>query len=358
MNLIYYYWLATIDGVGPKRARDIIEYFGSPSEAWQGTYEDFIKIRGLNTQLLEKIIERRDKDRLQKELSCIRSRDIIIVTIDDDEYPENLKSIYDPPLILYCRGKMVKCKKYLAVVGSRKCTSYGKVIARSISKLLAECGIGVISGLARGIDTEAHIGALEGGGFTCAVLGCGCDVVYPPENKKVMAEIMQRGLIISEYPPGTKPYSFNFPARNRIISGISDGVLVIEAGERSGALITTDFGLEQGKDIFAVPGSILSSLSRGTNMLIRDGAKIVTCIEDILSELGLEVETRKTDANTEGLSSGEKVLMDIISNSPIYVDDLIQRVSLKISDINSIITTLELKGIIKVLPGKYIVRVI
>ena len=356
MNPIYYYWLSTTNGIGSKRISDIINYFGDIKSAWNANHKEFSNINGISPHIANNIISRRNENKLLKEITDINKKCINIITIDDDEYPDNLRDIYDPPYILYAKGKMKKCNKYIAVIGSRNCTSYGKMVARNISNLLCNYGFGIISGMARGIDTYAHMGALEGGGFTCAVLGCGCDIVYPPENKKIMYDIEQNGAVISEFLPGTKPDAFNFPQRNRIISGISDGLLVVEAGEKSGALITVNFALEQGRDVFAVPGSIISKLSRGTNLLIKDGAKIVTDICDVLSEYGIDFNIKENNKHDEEITDNEKVIMDIINDSPIYIDDLTKRVKMRINEINSILTILEIKNAIKILPGKYIVR--
>jgi DNA processing protein len=356
MNLIYYYWLSTTNGIGNKRISDIISYFGDVKSAWRARREEFFKIGGISQSIADNIVIRRDERKLLEEIEDIKKKYINIITIDDDEYPYNLKNIYDPPYIIYLKGKMKKCKKYIAVVGSRNCTSYGKMVARNISNLLSKYDFGIISGMARGIDTQAHLGVLDAGGFTCAVLGSGCDIVYPPENIKIMYEIEKKGAIISEYLPGTKPAAYNFPTRNRIISGISDGVLVIEAGEKSGALITVNFALEQGKDVFAIPGSVLSKSSKGTNLLIKDGAKIVTDIYDILNEYKIDFNIEENNNYNEEITSKEKIIMGVINDSPIYIDDLIKRVKLGISEVNSILTILEVKNIIKILPGKYIVR--
>jgi DNA protecting protein DprA len=355
MNIIYNYWLSTT-GIGNRRINQVVGCLGSAAAAWGAGREELCSIEGIRPEDADKIIECKDEDRLYKEIKKIESVGIRLISVDDSEYPQNLKNIFDPPLILYSKGKFKTCSRNIAIVGSRKCTPYGREVARKFARLLAGAGIGIISGMARGIDTEAHLGALDVDGFTCAVLGCGCDVVYPPENKRLMMDIEVRGSILSEYPPNTMPLAYNFPARNRIISGISDGILVVEADEKSGALITVNYGLEQGRDIFSVPGSILSRLSKGTNLLIRDGAKIVVCVEDILSEIGFDISTGRHEENMPSLTNREKIVADIINDSPIYIDDLIERMSLKVSEINSVLTSLELKGVVKVLPGKYIVR--
>lgn len=356
MDLLYNYWLSSVGGISVKKIRSILECMGGAREAWNSSLYDLKGVPGLREGDPERLLQRRDGDVLRSEINAIEKRGMRVVSIDADEYPENLKNIYDPPLVLYMRGNIRKCVRNVAVVGSRRCSRYGRLAAESIAKKLAMLGIGIISGLARGIDTEAHRGALDGDGYTCAVLGCGCDVVYPPENRTLMREIESRGAIISEYRPGTEPFSFNFPPRNRIISGISDGVLVIEAGEKSGALITASFGLEQGRDIFAVPGSIFESYSKGSNRLIKDGAAPVTCAEDVLNALGLEFKEMACESAGENLSPAERTVWNIISDSPIYIDELTYKTSMKIGELNSLLTSMELKGSIKILPGKYIVR--
>lgn len=357
-NAIYYYWLNSICGVGAIKAARIIEYFGGVQNAWLGSPDDFMKIEGVSESICRDIIRRRDAGRLSYEIEGIISKGIDIITIDDEAYPNRLRDIFDPPHILYVKGKINNEIKHVGIVGSRRCTSYGRMVARNISKLICEYNIGIISGMARGIDTYAHMGALDEGGYTCAVLGCGLDIVYPPENAKLMDEIERCGAVISEYPPGTQPFAGNFPSRNRIISGMSDAVIIVEAGEQSGALITADFALEQGRDVYAVPGNILSNMSRGTNRLIKEGAKPLTEISDILYELNIEPKADKSSNAYESLSPREKNIIDIISDSPIYMDDLVRRASLKAGEVGSILTSLELKGIIKILPGKYIVSII
>lgn len=356
-RLLYYYWLATVELMGSRRIKNIINHFGNPEEAWDGSFEEYCTVEGISANISERMIKRRDEGMLIKEIEGIYTKGIRIISIDDDEYPKRLREIYDPPYILYIKGKIKSNINNIGIVGSRQCTSYGRMTARNISKQLSEYNIGIISGLARGIDTEAHKGALDNSGYTCAVLGCGLDIAYPPENKKLMETISQSGAVISEYPPGTLPNGVNFPARNRIISGMSDAVIIVEASEKSGALITADFALEQGREVYAVPGSIFSNMSRGTNNLIKDGAHPLTALSDVLYGLGIDTAPYDHAEADNALEKREKQLLDIISDSPIYIDELSKRVSLRISDINSSLTTLELKGMIKILPGKYIVRI-
>lgn len=357
MKVLFYYWITTVGGIGLRRYSDIIEYFGGIESAWNAPKDKIMSMGGIPEHLLKKLVERRNEKALLKEIKDIESKGIHIITIDSEGYPERLKNIPDPPLLLYAKGKFMECTRFIGVVGSRRCTPYGRMVARTLSKELSEFGIGIISGMARGIDTEAHRGALDAGGFTCAVLGCGCDVVYPPENKSLMAEIEKKGAVVSEYPPGTKPHAQNFPGRNRIISGLSDGILVVEAGERSGTSITANFALEQGREVFAVPGNIHSSLSKGTNALIKEGARVVTGVEDILLELGLDFEVKVNGEGRVELTEDEKRLMSIINESPINFDDLVSRLQMKVGGVNALLTSLEIKGVIKILPGKYIVRI-
>jgi len=353
---MYYYWLTSIEGISTRKIFNIIDYFGSVQNAWNGNFQDFCSIKGISSSIANRIIERKNEKKLLEEIRQIELKGINIITIDSEKYPERLRNIYDPPLVIYYKGKLHSYTGYVGVVGARKCTQYGRAAARNISQLLSKYDICIVSGLARGIDTAAHMGALDERGVTYAVLGCGLDIVYPPENKKLFQEIERKGAIISEYPPGTKPYPGNFPARNRIISGLCDGIVVVEAGEKSGALITANFALEQGREVFAVPGSIYCDTSKGTNSLIKDGAKMVTDIEDILVELHINPKENNVRKTTDTFSEAEKKLMNIISNSPVTIEELFQKSALKVSEINSLLTTMELRGIIKVLPGKYIVR--
>lgn len=355
-NILYYYWLSTVEGLGSKKIENIIQYFGSPQNAYYAAPELYRHIDGISFKIADRIIERREKSKLKSELASIYKKGIKVISFDDEMYPKRLKEIYDPPYILYVKGTIKNNVKNIGIVGARNCTPYGRMVSRTISKELARYDIGIISGMARGIDTEAHKGALDCLGYTCAVLGCGLDIAYPPENNKLMQKIEDSGAVISEYPLGTLPSAFNFPKRNRIISGMSDIIIIVEAGEKSGALITTDLALEQGRDVYAVPGNILSKASKGTNNLIKEGAQPLLDIEDILNDLGIDKKTESTAENNVILEEKEKQLSDIISDCPIYIDDLIKKVSFRVGEINALLTTLELKGVIRILPGRYIVK--
>jgi len=298
---------------------------------------------------------------LNEELEAIEKLGVNIITVDDEQYPENLKHIYDPPKVLYVKGgfKPEDCFN-IAIVGTRRASLYGQQNAERFAAELAERGFTITSGLARGIDTLAHKGAIKRGGRTIAVLGCGIDIAYPPENKKLMEEIEKKGAIISEFPIGTPPLKYNFPIRNRIISGLSMGVLVIEAPEKSGALITVSYALEQGREVFSLPGRIDTPTSKGTLGLIKDGAKLVQTIDDILEELQSLPEKERKEHEKEnfdisGLTDEEKSVINVLSEEPMHIDEIKSNVD--VSNISSILLKLELKKAIRELPGKHYVRV-
>ena len=285
-DLEYWIWLSRIEGITPKRLLEILEIFKEPKALFQKTREELFK-NGISLKDAEKITKKEYKHNLKKYLEYMQKNNIEVITIYDEAYPLRLKQIYDPPIVIYLKGnKNILNNKSIAIVGSRICTNYGKEVARKIAYDLSINNINVISGLAKGIDTNAHIGSLNAKGKTIGIMGCGLDRVYPEENKKIFDEIIKLGgAVISEYIVGTKPLARNFPRRNRIISGLSDGVLVVEAKEKSGTLITTDFALEQGRDLYCIPGNINSQNSYGTNELIKQGAKIVTNAQDILEDI-------------------------------------------------------------------------
>ncbi len=292
----------------------------------------------------------------KEELKKAEERKTELLFIRDEEFPEKLKKISYPPLFLYVKGNLKKDKNLIAIIGSRKPTSYGKEVAYQFSKKLAECGVGVVSGLARGIDSISHRASLEAEGYTIGVLGCGVDVVYPAENRELFEKIVKNGgAIISEFPFGTKPRKENFPMRNRIISGISEGVVVIEAGRKSGTLITAKWALEQGKEIFAVPGSVFSYQSQGTHLLIKEGANVVTSPEEILEYFGWKKEENLPEEKTEiEVSEEEKEVLSVLSSYPQHVEEIFAKINKPPFEILSILTELEIKGLVENLPGKYV----
>ena len=284
-DLKYWIWFSRIENLNPKKLLDLLEKFKNPKELFNKTKEELIKYN-IKEKDAEKITNIQYKRNLNEYVEYMQKNKIELITIYDKYYPKRLKKIYDPPIVLYLKGnKEILNNLSIAIVGCRLCTSYGKKIAKKIAYNLSENNINIISGLARGIDTFSHIGALKGKAKTIGIMGCGLDRVYPAENKDLFEEIIKTGgAVISEYVIGTKPVAKNFPRRNRIISGMSNGVLVVEAKEKSGTLITVDFALEQGKDLYVIPGNIDSINSYGTNELIKQGAKVVTCVEDILED--------------------------------------------------------------------------
>jgi DNA processing protein len=278
------------------------------------------------------------------------------ITIFDKEYPKFLLEIYDAPAVLYIKGTLKAFKMHaIGIVGSRKFTSYGKGVAYRLSKDCAESGVCIVSGLALGIDAEAHRAALDAGGVTIGVLGCGLDQVYPVSNQNLASEIVRRGgALISEYPPGTEAFKQNFPARNRIIAGLSSGILVVEAAEKSGALITAEAGLEYNRDIYAVPGPINSETSKGCNILIQKGAKLITCAEDILEEM--DIERKKTAEKVAEISpenEKEKAILHIIGSEEIPADIILSKHSYNVIELNSLLTIMEMKGLIENVGGRY-----
>lgn len=356
--------LNMIPTIGPKRIKNITRKIKTLSEFMNANFKQFSQIPGMSKKLWNRISYYRQKVDYKTEIQKAHKICAKIITIIDDEYPNMLKQIYDPPPVLYAMGDVSALKhKSLAIVGTRKATLYGKNIAKMFGEKLANLNFNVVSGMARGIDSCAHSGAIKAGGLTTAVLGSGINVIYPPENVNLMKNIIKNGCVISSFPIGTKPLAKNFPARNRIISGLSHGTIVIEAAQRSGSLITADFSLEQGREVFAVPGNINNPYSRGTHKLIKQGAKLVENIEDILEELSFEdlkqgiLVKNEHDKPEVQLSEDEKDVYKIISYDPIHFEQIIQKTNLHTKHLNSIITRLELKGVITTLPGNYIVRI-
>lgn len=281
-NKRYWIWLSLIKNLGSKRKLKLLELYKTPEEIYKLTKEELVNINGIGEAIAKEIIISKNEKILNYHIKYMKKNNIKIININEREYPQVLKEIYDPPISLYVKGNIEKLNnKNIGIVGCRECTTYGKKSAEYFSYNLSKQNINIVSGLAKGIDSYAHLGSLNTGN-TIAVLGNGLDMIYPKENLELANEIIKRGgTIISEYPCGTKPDKMKFPARNRIISGISSGIIVIEAKEKSGTLITVDFALEQGRDVFVVPGNINSINSVGTNDLIKQGAMLITTYEEV-----------------------------------------------------------------------------
>lgn len=354
--------LNMIKGIGPLRFATLLKHFGSPQEILSSKASSLSQVKGIGEEIAHRIIEEKDKVEVNLELEKIKKEGVSILTLADKEYPANLKIIYDPPPVLYVKGKIEPDDRLaIAMVGSRIATTYGKRTASKLAAELVQLGFTIVSGLAHGIDTVAHRGAIETKGRTIAVLGCGIDVIYPPENKKLFDEIREHGAIITEFPFGTPPERFNFPQRNRLISGLSLGTVVIEAPLRSGALITAYCSLEQNREVFAVPGPVESRLSKGTHHLIKQGAKLTESAQDIIEELELFTEALKKipplQNNKITLSPDEDKIYQVISSTdPQHIDIISSLSKMNAAQVAAALIQLEIKGLIKQLIGKRFLR--
>jgi DNA processing protein len=366
-------WVALkyVEGVGNVAYRNLLAAFGSPDRVFEATLPQLEQTAGLNHKTARNIKDFRGLQRARAEIDRAAREGVSIVTVKDPGYPERLRKIYDYPPLLYIKGTLTPEDIPVAVVGSRNASPYGRFVTERLCRELALRGVTVVSGLARGIDTCAHRGALAGRGRTIAVMGCGIDVIYPLDNRKLHGEIVSNGAVVTEFPFGTEPDRPHFPARNRLISGMSLGVLIVEAGEKSGSLITARCALEQGREVFAVPGSIDLPGSRGTNSLLRQGAKLVERVEDILEEILPQLEHRPASPQREtsdpasmpaaqtppasareALTEKESRLLGFITEKPLDADTIINRSGLAAAEVLAGLLSLELKGHVLQLPGK------
>lgn len=351
-DLPYYVALSQAPGIGLKRFKVLVEHFDSAKAVWTAPEKILQEI--LDPAVFQKFRQFRADVDPGKLLANISAKDIQVVTLAEKTYPERLKQIFDPPPVLYIRGELrSEDNKALAVVGTRKITSYGREVTEMLVKELASYKLTIVSGLARGVDSLAHRVALENGARTVAVLGSGVDVIYPPENQKLASEITKNGALVSEIPPGVAPSRGYFPARNRIISGMSLGVLITEADEKSGSLITAAAAIEQNREVFAVPGPIYSKLSNGPTELIKQGAKLVSKAEDIIEELniGETVKVNKKVEKPNGGSEEESLIIDLLENETKHIDQLSRESKIATEKLNGILVTMELTGKIKNLGG-------
>ena len=337
-----------IPGIGRVRLAQLENHFGTLEKAWEAPITELKKAR-LDDTVAQAVIAWRPRLDLDEELGKMKRQSVQALTWHDDKHPARLKEIYDYPPVLYMKGEILPEDDWcLAVVGTRQVTAYGRQITEEITTDLARNKITVVSGLARGVDTIAHHATLEAGGRTIAVAACGLDTIYPPENANLARQIIEHGALISEYPLGTKPKPEYFPRRNRILSGMSLGVLVTEAGEGSGALITADLALEQNRDVLAVPGSVLSPASQGTNRLIQQGAKLVQNCQDILEELNLRAVAQQLEfKEIIPTSDTESLLLGKLSAEPAHIDEICAGSGLPVSTVSSTLAMMELKGLIK-----------
>ncbi len=343
--------LSLAKGVGEDTLRRLIEKFGSPLgviEADKKRLADFS-----SPKVAKGIKDCADMD-VEKHISLMKNLSVKLVPFTDEGYPMRLKNFPYMPPILYVRGNLREDIPSFAIVGSRRASHYGKLVAEKFARELVRAGLAIVSGLARGIDTSAHRGALMENGITIAVLGCGVDRVYPAENVHLIEKILKRGAVISEFPISTQPYAGNFPLRNRIIAGLSDAILVVEATLKSGTFTTVQWALEQGKEVFAIPGNITEETSKGTNKLIMDGARPVTSVQDIFDALNLDRKIKKKELPP--LNEDERKVYDNLDETPIHIDALSHNLSIPVSKLSAILLSLELKSVVRQLPGRYFMR--
>jgi|CXWL01.1.fsa_nt_gi DNA processing protein len=348
-------------GIGPIRARSLIEYFGSAEKVISASHEDLLAVPDIPEHAVLNILHFSKDKFLVNEYNLLRSNNVCVISDDHEDYPSLLRETASAPLVLYVQGKAGALKEpAVAIVGSRRASLYGMGISQKFAIELAQAGLTIVSGLARGIDTAAHQGALKSNGITIAVLGCGLCTIYPAENKKLAESITERGAVISEFPMETPPASFNFPRRNRIISGLSKGIVVVEAALKSGALITSDFALEQGRDVFAVPGKVGDPAAQGTNRLIQQGAKLTISVEDILQDLapGLQgfrptpVQPEDDLPTDNSLTEEEKMVCSSLSDETLHIDELTGKTGLSVTQAALVLFKLQLKKLVRQLPGQ------
>ena len=355
------FWVALqqTPGLGARRFLQLVKIFGNPHAVWEAPEKEILALEGLGKTAASLLKWRRQVNPAGI-MAKLDAAGIRVLTLAEEAYPLELKRIYDPPPVLYWRGCRLPGEGLkIAIVGTRRATAYGLKVAAELAADLAVAGVGVVSGLARGIDAAAHRGALQGQGATWGILGCGVDVIYPPEHRELYRQVMDSGAIISEFPPGTPPDAGHFPARNRIISGLTSGTVVVEAAAKSGALITADLALEQNRDVFAVPGPITSRSSQGANELIKQGARVVTGVEDILAEYttaSLWSLSRAEQEVAVALTTTEEQVLAGLSVMPVHLDALLATAGLPPGELNTALLQLEMRQLVRRLPGGFYVR--
>ncbi|HMG33491.1 MAG TPA: DNA-processing protein DprA [Blastocatellia bacterium] len=368
-SLVEWIALSFVIGVGSRTAAQLIDRFGSPAACFRAsTYA--LESAGLSRQTIVVMKSSEPLEKAHRELDLLRGFDAQAIVLRDERYPPLLRETYDPPIVIYARGDLKRAvsQPSVAVVGSRLCSTYGRNVAERLSRDLAERGVTIVSGLARGIDSCAHRAALEVQGLTIGVMGTGLNDCYPRENRKLAERIASTGALVTEFPLGSPPVSQNFPFRNRVISGLSLGVLVVEGAERSGSLITARLAHEQGRDVYAVPGNITSAKSFGPNYLIKDGAKLVQVWRDIVDEFPIELKepilsselsgsTIAPPADDSGLSPTEKRILGLLKpDEAVHVDQLLAQTGIGLGELLSVLLSLEIMGRVRQLPGKAYVR--
>lgn len=354
MDEFFWFALKSIPHVGNVTFRRLVEHFGTPKKVLEASERELSGVRGVSSAAIASILTHDSRNAAEQECTALKKSGARIVTLHSPEYPPLLLQIPDPPPFLYVKGELRRYETAIAIVGSRRASCYGISSTETMARGLARHGITVVSGMARGVDAAAHHGALAEGGRSIGVLGCGIDVVYPAENRKLFSAMASRGALVSEFSMGSRPLAENFPRRNRIISGLCRGVLVVEAAEGSGSLITAQCALEQGRDIFAIPGNIHSMNSRGANRLIKQGAKLVERVEDILEELSgvAEKAGEPPPLSRLSFSPAEASICSLLSSTPLHIDEIATKCALTVADVSAILLRLELDGIIIQHPGK------
>lgn len=368
-DLIDWLRLLLIPEIGARRGKLLLERFKTPKAILEASLDEIAEIENIGLGAARKIVDSRKKIDISRQIKLIERNSVNLIPLTSESYPASLKTIFDPPLVLFVQGEIEPQDYFsLAIVGTRLASFYGRQMAEKLGRELVEKGWTIVSGGARGIDTFSHQSALKANGRTIAVLGCGLDVVYPPENKRLFAEIAEKGAVVSEFPLTTRPDRQNFPMRNRIISGLSLGVVVIEAPIKSGALITVTHAMEQGREVFSVPGKADSFVSRGTNQLLREGAKLVENADDIIEELEPVVKDKIKEFRAEigrarpsaevplRLSDDEAGVYNLFSDQPLGLDEIVEKGRLSVNTASAILMKLQLKKLIKELPGKQYVR--
>ncbi len=357
--------LNLVPGIGPRVFADLVEAFGSPANVLAAAPAQLREVPGVGATLVKAIVMARETSNVQEQMEICRQHEIKILANGETGYPEPLREIFDPPTILFCQGNLIPADNIaIAIVGSRHATNYGIKVAENLARGLSMAGVTIVSGLARGIDAAAHRGALQAGGRTIAVLGGGLLKLYPPEHGELAKEVRNQGALVSEALPNSAPKSGSFPRRNRIITGLSLGVIVVEAGDRSGALISARLATEQDREVYAVPGRIDSRMSRGCHRLIRDGAKLVESIDDVLEELGPLANPTRLDGQTTirhpaelKLTEQETLVLNAISAEATEFDNIIEQTGLPASRVLSTISVLEIRRLIRRVSGTALVRI-
>jgi len=354
------YWIGfnLVKGIGAVRFRALLEAFGSAEQAWQAPTDDLMA-SGLGAKVVQNLLQARKQVDLQQVWDSIQAQGITVLTWEDEAYPRRLREIDQPPPVLYLRGELTSEDEWaVAIVGTRRLTAYGRQVTEEIAGTLARSGVTIVSGLARGVDSIAHQAALNAGGRTLAVLGCGVDCIYPPENRRLAEQMLARGALLSDYAPGTPPDGPNFPPRNRIISGLSLAVVVVEAGLTSGALITATFAAEQGREVFAVPGNITAPQSQGANRLIQNGAHVLLSAQDVLETLNLTMVSQQRLARVALPSDPtEAQLFQALGRQPRHVDEICLSTGLPIEQVSATLALMELKGLARQVGGMNYVSV-